>query len=482
MIENCRRCALLFALSAIAILSGACASSDRPRTQATGDATARLAQPTGDERPAARENETDRPGPSGPAEAPAGSSKVLTGEAYAFAFGFRPDETVYYVIENDLRDICGFPPLLTVTTSVKEKRSVMQRVLPPAAGDNVPSTTEKMPRLSWECDRLEIFERGLKDETTYDSLRHLYPPPNLWPLGGIPGSVFTFQLDPRTGKASQFNLRPAQVEGGTSAAKLSRTAERCAFTNENLQKLLDDLGPLYFPDSPKRVGEQWTKTYVEEQKGIGTVTTKLTCTLRSVRETNGRPIATISISSEISLQGKSGASAEGAASRPAGSAQAAPVNQPPYKLDKADCSGTVEFDLTHGELVQMKLHRELEFFAEIDAAQQSAMVKEIRTGSSQELRVAASHTPTPKPVIVGGRKPPVVPVDTKSPATQPAKNQNPAGAASRPPLAATQSTTRPARPLATATSRPVSLPAAARPSRTRPAHAPPTPTSLPAAN
>jgi hypothetical protein len=441
------------------------------------------------ESPAGREDVPGSPGRSGVATAPAGNPEVPAGEAYAFAFGFRPDETIYYLIENDLRDICGFPPLLTVTTSVKEKRSIIQRILPPTAQDSVPSTTDKVPHLSWECDRLDIHERGLKDETAFDSLRDLYPPPSLWPLGGIPGSVFTFQLDPKTGKASQFNLRPAQVEGGTSSTKLSRTAERCAFTNENLQKLLDDLGPLYFPDSPKRVGEQWTKTYVEEQKGLGTVTTKLTCTLQSVREANGRPIATLALSSEISLQGKSGTSAEGNASRPDRPAQAAPANQPQYKLDKADCSGTVEFDLTHGELVQLKLHRELEFFAEIDAAQQSAMVKEIRTGWSQELHVTASHTPPPKPLIVGGRKPPVVPVDNKpnpqKPATQPAKPQNPASH-SQPP--ATQTSTRPARPPAPATSRPANLPAAARPTRARPAQAgPPTPpapapTSPPTAN
>jgi hypothetical protein len=442
-----RGCAFLLPIFVIPLLLAACASPVGSRAQVVGDAGAHEDAPSGPadsgSPPAKTANETPAASEIPPQETP-------SGDAYALTLRFQRETPTYFVIENDFRDVCGFPPLLTVTTSVKEKRSIIQRVLDPTPQDQSPPPRGDFPRISWECDRYEILERGLKEETSFDSLRDLYPPPSLWPLGGIPGSVCTFLVDPRTGKAFQFNLRPAHVAGGSGSAKLSRTAERCALTEENLQKLLDDFGPFYFPDSPKRIGEEWTKTYQEDQKAIGVVTTKLTCTLRSVRDVNGRKIATIAFSGETTLKNKSASSREGGPSRTDRPTQASQPNQEQhYVLDKADCSGTIEFDLTQGELAQLKVHRELEFFAPIETTQQSSMVKEIRSGWAQDLRVTVSHTPPPKPVIVGGPKPPVVPADTTpgpSPTTQPSRATPREDASHSQHTPATQPTTLPARP------------------------------------
>jgi hypothetical protein len=507
MMDTGRGWILLLAIFAVPFLSVACQSSAGPQPKAVQES--RTPSDTGKSQVVSPLTAAEGPTqPEGLAESPVQGH--LNADAYRLAFKLRPDEATYLVVENEFRDVCGFPPLLVITTSVKEKRSIIQRVETPAPREKPASPPGDLVPLSWECDRYEVSEHGLKEETSFDSLRDLYPPPSLWPLGAIPGSVCTFLLDPKTGKTSHINLRPAQIAGGGSAAKLSKTAERCALTTENVQKLLDDLGLFYFPDSPKRVGEQWTKTYVEDEKAIGMVTTNVTCTLRSVREINGRQIATVAISSKITLADKSDPAGQGAA--PTSSDRAKPRSQtdqihyvadtggaapkPPntqkpasqpaqqhYVLDKADCSGTVEFDLSRGELASMKLHRELEFFAPIESTQQSALVKEIRTGWAQDLRVTTSQTPPPKPVIVGGRKPPVVPVESKShsgPATtQPAHvTSHPAPPARPPPP--TRPATMPAQPRAPTSTPPVAPGAARGPIPASPARmGPPTPPTPP---
>ena len=51
---------------------------------------------------------------------------------------------------------------------------------------------------------------------------------------------------------------------------LSKTCEKCLWNNQTAGKLLEDLGPLYFPKGPVRVGETWTRTYTEVVKTFGT--------------------------------------------------------------------------------------------------------------------------------------------------------------------------------------------------------------------
>lgn len=391
------------------------------------------------------------PDPAAPPRRPVPEDDQASGPPYRFRLKPRPGEPIYYTIENEIRDLYGFPPLLSVTASVKERRFITQQATVPQTAKNPDSPQPGGCPVTWTCERYEVRERGLKDEVTFDSIRDLYPPPSLWILGGIPGSVCAFELDPTSGTASHIVPRPAQIAGSSGSAKLSRTAERCALTVDNLKSLLDDFGPLYLPDSPKDVGEQWSRTFSEDRKSIGTVTTTLTCALRSVRETSGRKIATIEITSEMVLHPETGPTSNPAGGRAPGSSTKTSNGTRPYQLDKGDISGTVEFDLTRGELVSLKLHREAEFFAELDSTTGNAMVKEIRTGSSQDLRVSSSHTPPPMPVIVGGKKPPVLPPESepKPAASQPVAP--PSDAATSPP------TTQAVSPLAPTTTRPGGL-------------------------
>ncbi len=438
--------------------------------------------------------------PSSPSALPptarAAENDESPGPPYRFRLKPSPDVPLYYTIDNEIRDLYSFPPLLSVTASIKERRLITQHVALPQNGQAANPSRKPGWLTTWTCERYEVRERGLKDEVTFDSLRDLYPPPSLWLLGGIAGSTCTFELDPATGVASRIMTRPAQVAGGSGSAKLSRTAEKCALTADNLQRLLDDLGPLYLPDSPKDVGEQWVRTFREDHKNIGTVVTTTTCTLASVREAGGRKVAVIEIASTVVLHGDAAPASKPADPQTTTASSTRPsTGTHPYRLDKGDLSGSVEFDLTRGELLLLKLRRGTEFFAELDASTGNTMVKEIRTGTSQDLRVTTSRVPPPMPVIVGGKKPPVIPPDSKA---KPALTTQPAaGAASettasqREPAAARPRTTktiqqqRPANRPAVPATQPVSRkpenpsPTPATPPITKPPR--PTPTSQPAA-
>jgi len=448
-----RAAAIVAGLAAIVCLPG-CAHPARvseAEPAAADQATARESPRSSSAQP------TSQPVVSGGESA--SESDEASGPPYRFRLKPQPDELLYYTIENEIRDLYGFPPLLSVTASIKERRFIKQQMAIAKGGQSTDRPGDKHLAMSWTCERYEVRERGMKDEVSFDSVRDLYPPPSLWLLGGIPGSVCTFELDPNSGSASRIMPRPAQIAGSSGSAKLSRTAEKAALTTENLKALLDDLGPLYLPDSPKAIGEQWSRTFREDRKSIGTLVTTATCTLRSVREAEDRKIATIEIASEMALEPEVGSTSNPAGVRSGGASTKKSTGTQPYKLDKGDLSGTVEFDLTRGELLSLKLHREAEFFAELEASGGNAMVKEIRTGSSQDLRVTTSRTPTPMPVIVGGKKPPVVPADSepKPVASQPAGK--PVGATPGAP------TTTQASPVPSPTSRPAGLiPIPSRPS------------------
>lgn len=319
---------------------------------------------------------------------------------FSIAYRFQPQTTTYYTIENEIRDSGGVPGLLTYTTSVQDKRSIIQRVLDEPAGETDAAVADPRARLSWECDRYQIRERGMEGETTFDSLRDSYPPAALRGLGRIPGSRSTFSINLRTGEVHQVRITPGKVGGPASRKKLSGTARKCDLTTQNLEKLLFDMGPHFLPEAPVHVGGQWTKTHREQGATFGTVVTELTCTLRDVRETEGRQIATIDLVGRVRLDRST------PTSRPARSRQKN-VKKREFKVDKAICAGTVLFDLTRGRLVEMTLRRELECSAKLEPTKSGfALATEIRSGMSHVLRVKASDTPAPKPVIVGGPKPP----------------------------------------------------------------------------
>jgi len=425
MRNECRRCAGLIAIFAIIALSTVSATPGDPGSTKTPE-TNSADQPCTDSAPARPPNKLGGTGVSPVIPSPDDDSDS---PAYTIRYAYRPDVVNYYVIENELRDSGGVPGWLSYTTTARDKRTIIQRVLPPKSPSEDAPPPDSLVNISWECDRYEIRERNMKNETTFDSLRHTYPPPSLRELGQIPGSTSTFSIDSQTGRATQLKITPAKVTGPSSKKKLSRTAKRCKLTNKTLGKLLFDLGPFFFPDTPKRVGEHWTKTHREKHETVGMVTTELACTLRSVRQVGDRKIATIDLSGEVFLQsqGRPTATTTAATTTPASTtATSRPGHiqskkrRPPRKkketrkkkftVEKAVCAGSVEFDLTRGELIEMTLHRELNCAAKLAQSQPDSKVpSEIRTGIEHVLRVNVSRTPPSKPVIVGGPKPPPVP-------------------------------------------------------------------------
>ncbi len=440
---------------------------------------------------------------------------------FDFQFRHDPDDTLYYTIENDVRDSGGVPGWLSYTTSVKDRRTVIQRVEKATTTKAAAAAVPGQVLLSWEVDRYEVREQGMKGEVSFDSLRDLYPPPSLRGLGGIPGSRTLFSFDARTGQATNFQLVPSPVAGPATSAKLSRTATRVSLSNRTLADLLRDLGPLYLPPRPVSIGDQWSNSYSESLEPFGTVTTSVTCTLRNVRTVEERLVAAIDITGEISLQRaappqpvapqtpsgptSSSAPASAAATQPVAgpivttapatqpAATAAPASQPTttnapaahppmpagsaaggksrdFALERTVCLGSVEFDLTRGELISLSLNRELDGAAKLEQTKPDAnLPSEIRAGTGHALRVRISRSAPPKPVIVGGPKPPVLSPDEEAklkptaPGTRPAATTTPSAHAARPP------TTRPATQPRSATTRPTRLPPpVGRTERTRP--------------
>lgn len=489
------------------------------------------------------------------------------GASYGVRYQFEPGTQLHYVIENEYRDSGGVPGWLSYSTQVRERRVVVQNVSAPATQPAGRPDRAGKVEITWECDRYEVREKGMKDEVTFDSLRDLYPPPSLYGLGVVHGSKVSFWFDPRTGLASEFKVTPGRVEGPPATTRrLSRTAARCSLTPEVLGDLLYDLGPLFLPSEPQRVGDAWTHIHTDTIEPFGPVVTQLTATLRSVRKVNESDVALIDLRGTVSLQSASATSAPAATApgvqadgespitnhaepvppdaflpstnpaspvplsepttapaRPANPSRAASApaaddrhaeTRPPtstsrpatattgpvpptsapkssrteqkpskaknFTLDTAVCTGTVEFDLTRGELVQMTLRREISGASRIEQTSSDPMIPtEIRAGSFHELRVTVSRTPPPKPVIVGGRKPPTIPPDELEPPKGLPPRKTPTSLPSRPPT-----TTRPAIP----TTRPLGqpppsarLPASTRPSPGRPVQRGPSPATRPAA-
>jgi len=464
--------------------------------------------------------------PAKPASSPPTASASDPEGPIEFRFRPDPDEPRFFTIENEVRDSGGVPGWLSYTTTVKDRRVVIQRVERATA----PKSTAEIPGqliLAWEVDRYEVREQGMKGEVSFDSLRDLYPPPSLRGLGGIPGSRTLFSFDPRNGEAANFQIVPGPVGGPATNVKLSRTASRVSLTNRALADLLRDLGPLYFPPRAVGIGDNWSYTYSEQLEPFGLVTTCVTSTLRSVRTTEERQIAVIDIRGEIHL-GQAAASqpspasgmtetgdasskpatqpgipsthpaaeeppsAASACSQPATSsaptatapsARHSPPGQKPreFVLERTICLGSVEFDLTDGELISLSLNRELDGAARLEQTKPDAnLPSEIRAGTAHILRVRVSRTPPPKPLIVGGPKPPVLSPDEEArlkpptPATRPAGSTRPANGTTLP---ATRPATQPKSPASYPTRLP---PPVGRTGTNPPAGPPPPPTTRPA--
>ncbi len=336
----------------------------------------------------------------------------VTGEtAYRIRFKPSQDRPLYYVIENEYRERGGFLGTfnLSYSTRASDRRSIIQRRLPttprPSTTPRPPSTPSKkgsadqspLMNLKWQCDRYEFREKGMGAEVKYDSLRDLYPVSALRGLGTIAGSTATFTLNPETGVVGSTQITLARMTAPVTRKKLSSLANRCTLTRANLQKLLDDLGALFLPGSPKRIGESWTRSRRDAISNYGHSVLDYQFTLAEVRDVENRHVARIEIGGDLRL--------EPTPVREGALARKRAKKRIDYKIDSAACSGSIEFDITRGELVSLRLRRESELSAKMPSKDNEPTT--VEKGASQVLRVAVSDSPPPKPMIVGGPKPPV---------------------------------------------------------------------------
>lgn len=467
--------------------------------------------------------------------------------SYEFRFGRSPGRTTYYVIENEFKDSAKISGeyVLGYSNAVFEKRTIKQTQRPPTT-NRAEAEPEPMS-VEWFCDRYEARQGGSYiKKAKFDSLKHTYPVVQLRELAQVPQSTVTFVLDPLTGVASSVVARPGPARGPPTKERLCDTARRCLVNRENAERILFVFGELYFPKEPKRVGDSWTITYRTNHKNYGMLRTELKCTLGAVRDEDSSQIATIQLIGKVTLEGgaavaRAGEPEPSAASRPVVPAQSdtatrptsqaattrsvtptttrptsretasarvpprptpprrARANDPPRTLDRAVCRGTVRFDLTNGELVEMTLRRELEFGRELRAKNKPEQrSSHARQTESHKIRIRRHLTPPPQPVIAGGPKPPPEPkqaasprpftLDGKRPST-PGPRRRTTQPARTPRPVAGRATTRRARPVyndgrrvKTSGRIPASPPR--RPTKGRPATRPPrknqgTPTSRP---
>lgn len=350
-----------------------------------------------------------KPEPAQPAEREQVLDRPLADGEFWIRYKFSPEKKLYYVIENEFKESGGVPGLLTYSINADEQKTIIQNVRPskPTA-KNTPSLGRHV-EVSWECDRYKVRDKGMTGEKAFDSLRDLYPTASLRELGAIPGSTTTFLIDPWTGRTKNHRITRGEIKGPvTRGKKLSKVAKHCLLSESNLRRTLDDLGALFFPDSPKRVGDTWTTRRTRVVKSAGLAVTDYEFTLSEIRDVEGRKIARIDVGGKVRL--------EKSAVEPKKASQ--PKRKPArpkhdFKIKKQVCNGSIEFDLTRGELVSMALRRELKMFAGTKAKEGKSMSLEF--GDAHVFRAAVSQTPPPKPVIVGGPQPPPPEIDKNTP-------------------------------------------------------------------
>ena len=340
--------------------------------------------------------------PAAPPSTPPAVVKKGSGPELSIKIKHQPGDTLYLTIEDEFRESGGVQPLLTFSSVIKERKYITQKVVPASTS---PAPGPGFARMEWFCDRYEVRDKGMKEEAVFDSLQHLYPPPSLYLLGSIPESTCKFDCD-AMGHATQIQTVPGKLSGQPGRGTPSKSVERCQLTPDNLKKLLDDLGPNYLPPEPVAVGAEWSHTNVEVQRNVGTVTTVVKSTLREIKEVDGTQIARIVTTGEYSLIPEKQQPPPAPTTRP-GQPPAAAGKPREFKIERAVYSVDVDFDATRGELSQLTLRREFGVAAELEAQSLGPMT--LKTSLAQSLKVTASHTPPPKPVIVGGKKPPIIP-------------------------------------------------------------------------
>jgi len=351
-----------------------------------------------------------QPEPVASREEDAGPDIVTTAagtRAYSLRYKYRPDRALYYIIENEFLDHGGVPSLLTFTTKASDRRMLIQRMATTQEPARRSAAKGSAVRLTWECDRYEVREKGMKAEVQFDSLRDSYPRIALRGLGGIPGSKVTFTYDRASRAFGNPRIVQGKIAGPPTHKKLSRTTQKCELNKKNLETLFDALGKLFLPGEPMSVGETWSAQRTNAIKSYGQSVTDYAFTLTEVRERDGRQIAFIDVAGDVHLEKADDATPKrpGAKSAPArGPGAKKKSNQRDFKIDRAVCTGSIEFDITRGELISLVLRRQLDLTAELESRDDRKVALE--TGSSHLLRVEVRDTPPLKPIIVGGPKPP----------------------------------------------------------------------------
>lgn len=357
--------------------------------------------------------------------------------AYKFALRFDPAETVYYEIESEFRDSGGVAPLLTYTATLKDRRTITQRANSPTS-QPMAMPGSGMLSLVWECDRYEAREQSMKEEEVYDSHRHLYPPASMRELEAIAGSRTAFLLLPETGDIHNITLTPAPLTCPIPRrGSMGKTIERSTLTAPNMKFMLEALAASWFPKEPKRVGDTWTVSTSEPQTNVGAIHITTRCTLRSVRQVEGRDIALIDLTSDLKLEpiaepeppaspvvvnSASQPTTQPAQVMPPATSQAGethpaatqPVTtrpiaypRPPrkqtkdFRLDKSAYSGTIEYDLTRHRPIQVSLRKEISVVADVESQTTGKM--QIRQATTQLLKIRTLAGPPARPPLVGGK-------------------------------------------------------------------------------
>lgn len=417
----------LYGMVTILLLNTACAQPPRPVHAADNPQSAHLGASTNPQPPsdAAESESAAQPNRTGVSAKPAEKATPSSDDRISFTLGLNAGDMLYYVVESEYRESGGVPPLLSYSTAIKDRKTISQRVMPRSLRQATNPEAEDDPLFTilWKFERYEVTEQGMKDTLTYDSVRHVYPPPTLWELGGITGAKVTFFLDPVTSRNEGMNITPSKPAGESTRRPMSKLASKCQLTNENLASLLHDLGPYWMPESPVEVGETWTRTYSDDLRNFGKTSTTLNCTLQSVRKIGDRRIARVEIMGDVLLE-----PAPQPTTRPGQPARANPQRE--FRIERSTCKGTVEFDLARGELYTLNLHRELHLTASVESERSGTM--ELKTGWTHILKVKTGQTPPPKPIIVGGPKLPEVPAEEKRSPTPPRRTPTVPSTATQP--------------------------------------------------
>ncbi len=401
----------VFFSAALHLAVAGCSSPAGGPTASSADPSA--APPSADRsaRPPVESQKPDQAGeasatpPSGKTAAPP-PRPVLRDAEYLPRWTLTPGKQLYFEIENEFRD--DYHLMLKVATEIHDRRTVVQTISPPNADFAPLPGQERFVPVVWECSRYEVREKTTgKEELTFDSLRHLYPPMPLRGLGSIAGSHVTFAVDPAGDDVRVRKVQPGKIEGGSAGPQLSGTIQHCALSDVNVANLLDDLWRLYLPDGPVGIGDDWTARRTEGVEKLGQIAIDYTFKLTDVRRDEDRQIATIDISGDIELHDASDGG-NGKPGNPAGRTRPVKENQK-FKIDRSLCEGNIEFDLTGGELVQLVLRREVDLGAQVDSPNLPTIA--IRKNSSHVLRVRTGQSPPPQPVIVGVRQPPKEPAE-----------------------------------------------------------------------